>query len=319
MQITWSEIEAEAGGYREGFVAIYKKYEGLETDERDGRGAVVKVTKSSFATHMGIAERTFCRWVTNVEQGNVATMAKNAPGGGIKASIEKATAEATAKAEAKAAAALQAEKQRAEAEAKRREVAAAAKAKQEERERADAELAAERQKAKAEKLEALARLEKQLKEAAQKQEFDLSTLTAADKAKVMTMLANDPDSAKEWFRAQQAERTRKLEEETRRAAEAAAKRQEQAQNREAREAARKASLDYDDSALAFYLTKVYPILLQFEERMKQTPITFDHVLYSHQAPSQIVPKFDRGEDIICAGREAIFLANAEHQLADLGE
>jgi hypothetical protein len=60
--IKWSQIEAETEGYREGFVAVFRKYEGQETDERDESNRVVKVTMASFARHMGIPQRTFFDW-----------------------------------------------------------------------------------------------------------------------------------------------------------------------------------------------------------------------------------------------------------------
>jgi hypothetical protein len=60
--ITWSEIIGECGNYKAGLVAVFRKYEGLPTDERDGRGTV-KVTQESFARHMGIPIQTFRDWV----------------------------------------------------------------------------------------------------------------------------------------------------------------------------------------------------------------------------------------------------------------
>jgi len=61
--IKWSQIEAECGDYREGFVATFRKYEGQQTDEVDGAGRRVKVTASSFARHVGIDPSTFRRWM----------------------------------------------------------------------------------------------------------------------------------------------------------------------------------------------------------------------------------------------------------------
>lgn len=61
--IMWSQIEAECGDYRAGFVATFRKYEGLPTDEKDAQGRTVKVTVASFARHVGIAEGTFAEWV----------------------------------------------------------------------------------------------------------------------------------------------------------------------------------------------------------------------------------------------------------------
>lgn len=63
--ITWDQIEAECGDFRQGFVSAFRKYEGQETDERDKYRKVVKVTMASFARHMGIDEDTFARWCGN--------------------------------------------------------------------------------------------------------------------------------------------------------------------------------------------------------------------------------------------------------------
>jgi hypothetical protein len=64
--INWADIVAECGNYKAAFVATFHKYEGMPTDERDGRGAV-RVTRQSFADHMGIPERTFRRWVREAD------------------------------------------------------------------------------------------------------------------------------------------------------------------------------------------------------------------------------------------------------------
>jgi len=61
--ITWSQIEAECGDYRAGFVATFRKYEGQPTDEKDAQGRTVKVTAESFARHVGIPPTTFQGWV----------------------------------------------------------------------------------------------------------------------------------------------------------------------------------------------------------------------------------------------------------------
>lgn len=61
--ITWDQITAECDGYRAGFVAVFHKYEGQETDERDESNRVVKVTVSSFAEHVGVPRSTFQQWV----------------------------------------------------------------------------------------------------------------------------------------------------------------------------------------------------------------------------------------------------------------
>ena len=61
--IKWSEIEAECGDFRAGFVEIFRKYEGQPTDETDDYGRAVKVTVASFTRHVGISERQFGRWL----------------------------------------------------------------------------------------------------------------------------------------------------------------------------------------------------------------------------------------------------------------
>lgn len=61
--VTWDQIVAECDGYRAGFVAVFRKYEGEPTDERDAYNRVVKVTAPSFARHAGIADATFRDWL----------------------------------------------------------------------------------------------------------------------------------------------------------------------------------------------------------------------------------------------------------------
>jgi hypothetical protein len=68
LEIKWSEIEAECGDYRAGFVSVFRKYEGQETDEKDRYDRPVKVTIASFARHMGIKEGTFRDWVNPPER-----------------------------------------------------------------------------------------------------------------------------------------------------------------------------------------------------------------------------------------------------------
>jgi hypothetical protein len=72
MTIKWSQIEAECGNYRDGFVATFRKYEGQDTDETDDASRRVKVTVASFARHAGIPERTFRRWVSTTETASTA-------------------------------------------------------------------------------------------------------------------------------------------------------------------------------------------------------------------------------------------------------
>lgn len=70
--IQWSQIEAECGDYRAGFVATFRKYEGMETDERDGSNRIVKVTVATFASHTGIPETTFRRWLGLMQEVDAA-------------------------------------------------------------------------------------------------------------------------------------------------------------------------------------------------------------------------------------------------------
>lgn len=321
--INWTEIDAEVeefqDGYRSGFVSIFKKYEGQETEERTAQGHVVKVTVVSFGRRYGIAETTFRGWV-DADSSTPEESKRNRPGPNQRA-IDQAAADAKAKAEAVAAdqlaKALAAQEIKAETEAQRRAQESAAAAKRVAEAYAAKVLAAAKEEAKLDKLEALNRQAKQLKDAAKAEGFDLTQMTDADKAKVMIMLGNDPEQARDFFRALNEDRARRTDEATAKAQAEQDKRRGQMAEREAREAARKASLAYEESALCYYLTKVYPVLIKFEDMMKDKPINFDAILYSRLAPSQIVPKFDRGEDIVCAGREAIFLANAENELADI--
>ena len=65
--INWADIMAECGNYRDGFVAIFKRYEGQLTDEKDSQNRTIKVTAKSFAEHVGVDPRTFQRWVKKSE------------------------------------------------------------------------------------------------------------------------------------------------------------------------------------------------------------------------------------------------------------
>jgi hypothetical protein len=65
--ITWSEIIAECGNYRSGFVAVFRRYEGQPTDALTEQGHVVKVTVQSFARHVGVEATTFRDWIKRAE------------------------------------------------------------------------------------------------------------------------------------------------------------------------------------------------------------------------------------------------------------
>lgn len=87
--ITWTEIMTECGNYREGFVAIFRRYEGQPTDEKDSRGRVVAVTMASFCRHMGLEQTTFRRWTKTGAAAAVSTRNRRAeainrdPGGTV--------------------------------------------------------------------------------------------------------------------------------------------------------------------------------------------------------------------------------------------
>jgi len=55
-ELTWADIEADVGPYRDGFVRVFLKYRGAKVDG-------VKLTKTAFANHFGIARETFRNWV----------------------------------------------------------------------------------------------------------------------------------------------------------------------------------------------------------------------------------------------------------------
>jgi len=309
--IKWTDIDNEVeefqSGYRSGFVAIFKKYEGMETDERTAQNKVVVVGKANFAERYGINRTTFQRWVAEEMTGDGHVLDKR-PGLNEKMAkaAEEAAAKATAEAEAKAAKALAEalERQKREhnlAEAKRA-AEAAAKIRAEEQKKA-AEAAAKE----------IAALKAKMAETAKAAEFDISTLTEAQKAQVMTLLANDPEKASEWFKAQTAERARKLAEAEKAAKEAAAKKRQQMEERESRQAAERARKDYDASALKDFIaiTKAAKAL---QEKLRNKPVTFDHVLTSGLSAQEWVSMTELVEDVAVEVRESLFSINAEQEL-----
>jgi hypothetical protein len=64
------QIVAECDGYRAGFVAVFPKYEGQPTDDLDGQGRPLKVSRVTFARHLGISNVAFGRWVEKAEGSN---------------------------------------------------------------------------------------------------------------------------------------------------------------------------------------------------------------------------------------------------------
>jgi ParB-like chromosome segregation protein Spo0J len=61
--LNWQSLDEEISASRVGLIAVYREYEGQETDEKDDQGDPVKVTARSFAEHMGIPYETFRSWL----------------------------------------------------------------------------------------------------------------------------------------------------------------------------------------------------------------------------------------------------------------
>jgi hypothetical protein len=61
--ISWSAIDLECGNYKDGFVAVFRKYESMPTDQKDASGRTIKVTVTSFTRHFGLDANAFRRWV----------------------------------------------------------------------------------------------------------------------------------------------------------------------------------------------------------------------------------------------------------------
>lgn len=64
--VSWSDLITKHDmihlDYRQGVVALFREYEGQETDKKV-RGKIVTVTVASFARHMKIKEQTLRDWV----------------------------------------------------------------------------------------------------------------------------------------------------------------------------------------------------------------------------------------------------------------
>lgn len=69
--IEWATIVAECDSFRDGFVAVFRKYEGQPTDERTAQNHIVKVTAKTFAEHMNIPVQTFRDWLKSENTGVV--------------------------------------------------------------------------------------------------------------------------------------------------------------------------------------------------------------------------------------------------------
>jgi hypothetical protein len=318
--ISWSDIEAECCGFREGLVATFRKYEGMETDERDAANRVVKVTMASFARHMGVAEGTFNDWVSR-EMGRAT---RPTPRGSFNERFQKqvkeAAAEAQAKAEAKAqkalAAALKAQEEKAAAQA----WTAAQNAQKQQKQAVVAERA--RVEAAA-KVEARKEAEKKIKEIQAKleqefkaREFDPSHLTPSQRSEIMVLLANDPAEAKRWFKAYEDERKRKLSAANAKAVEANRKRLEQMQDRERRAAHQKASKEFEDSALKMF-SSLADLARKCQKLLQTKPVTFNHLITSGLSANDWVKMTEDVEDVAVAFRESIFEANAAEELSEI--
>lgn len=87
--IKWCDIEAECSDFRSGFVAVFRKYEGMDTDEKTAQDRIVKVTMSSFARHMGIGESTFRSWVKNRDRGGGGGGSRNRDVEAVKRTLDR--------------------------------------------------------------------------------------------------------------------------------------------------------------------------------------------------------------------------------------
>lgn len=333
--IQWSTIDSEVeefqNGYRSGFVSIFKKYEGMETDERGPQNKIIVVNKHNFSERYGIAYSTFTDWIRKEEDvtGAVTSPPRSRPGPDQRA-LEEAAAKARIEAEAKAerdrlAEAERAERQKqkeieqAEARARKEEQEKAAREKREAAARHQAELKAQAEKDRQDKLEALSRLEARMKEESNAVGFDLSTLTKDQKAQIMTILANDPEQASEWFKAQETARKAKNAAAAEKATEANRKRLEQMEDRERRNTLAKASEDYEHSALKAFL-KLEAVAEEVKELLEEKGgVTFSHIISSGRLANEWVTATELVEDVAVAIRESIFEANAESQLQEVGE
>lgn len=323
--IRWSDIDNEVeefqSGYRAGFISIFKKYEGMETDERTTQNKVIVVNKSNFSERYGIAYSTFNGWLQK-EVAGAATSSRVRPGPDQRAlaqAAEEAAAKAKAEAEARAAKELSAalERQKREqalAEAKRAQEQAA-KIRAEEQAKAAEATRKEREQAQKE----MSELKAKLAEAAKAAKFDISTLSDADKAKVMTMLANDPDSAASYFEAQAKERERKAALVEKQRKEREHKRQQEKTDKEKVAAFERARKDYESSPLWYLVNKVMPVVDQFNSLLNQKVVNLDHLLISNKSAQEVIKLTEFADDTMEKMRESIYALNAEIELAGIGD
>jgi hypothetical protein len=315
--IKWSKIDSEVeefqSGYRSVFVTIFKKYEGMETDERDGANRVVKVTVRGFARRYGIGETTFQTWVNQEVRPDLGRITPRTPS---ERALAEAASKAKAEAEAKAEKAL-------EAQAKR-SAEAAAKALEHADRQQKAAVVAERTRVEAQaKADARKEAEKKIKEIQAKleqefkaREFDPSHLTPSQRSEIMVLLANDPAEAKRWFKAYEDERKRKLSAANAKAVEANRKRLEQMQDRERRSAHQRASKEFEDSALKMF-SSLADLAAKCQKLLQTKPVTFNHLITSGLSANDWVKMTEDVEDVAVAFRESIFEANAAEELSEI--
>lgn len=318
--IKWTDIDNEVeefqAGYRQGFVSIFKKYEDVETDQTGGNGKVLTVNVTSFANRYGIAERTFRRWVDQEKDGGVTKSSR--PGPNARA-LAEAAAQATAAAEAKAATTLAAalERQKLAAEKAQRQASLDAKNAQSRALKEQQEIIRkeEQAKAKAAADKEVAALKAEMTKAAKAAAFDLSTLSDTDKAKIMTLLANDPDSAGEWFAAQTIERDRKNKEATEKNRIAAEQRVENKARQAEQEAAKRRSREYADSALYHLTNKLMPLAVEYRNLSQYKPISFKDVISGDfESLDPIYNMAYALESAAASIREQLDMINAEQQI-----
>lgn len=296
--IKWSDIEAECTGYKHGFVDIFRKYEGMDTDERDSANRVITVNVSTFCDRFGIARTTFRRWMEKVEgmpAGPATTSNTN-----VVIRIAEATAKATAEAEDKAAQALAnqalahaAQAKAAAEKAEKDKQAALAKAAREQA----AAVEAERKRAKVEAEEA-AKLKLQEIEARLRAEIKAEPPTPeilAEMAK-QALTSSDPDIVNKMAEAYGKHR---VEQDAKNKADAqaraAANRAAQAE-RDATNAEKRASQEYEDSALKLFMD-AHEKLVDCAVLLGRKPITFSNLIASGLTHGEILDTVEEAIEI----------------------
>jgi len=299
--ISWSDIEAECTEFRQGLVSVYRKYEGMDTDERTAQDHVVKVTARSFARHMGIAESTFGEWVRKSE-GAAASRSERA--GSWTDREKKAAAEATAKAEAAA--------------QKRLDAALAAQAKataQKEREanlKHQQELEAERKRvAKEEAAKNVVKLQDVEAKLRAEIKAELPTPEVLAEMAKRALTSSDPDIVSrmaEAYGKHRVEQDARNQQDAR--ARQAASRARQAEQ-DANNAARRASQEYEDSALKLFLD-AYAVLVDTNHLLSRKPITFSNVVASGLTAGEVEDRVEEAIEFIKRVEASVLDATMEN-------